>query len=114
VWISDFSNDIVNAVKIVFGDTLPIEVCALQNNGIEYKYNQEVTYTLSAANLNEYRSVAEQINERKDIGLVCIQHEFGLFGGEYGDYILAFILALNKPIATIFHTVLLILIKRKK
>jgi hypothetical protein len=56
--------------------------------------------------LNEYRSVAEQINERKDIGLVCIQHEFGLFGGEYGDYILAFILALNKPIATIFHTVL--------
>jgi hypothetical protein len=47
-----------------------------------------------------------------DIGLVCIQHEFGLFGGEYGDYILAFILALNKP--TIFHTVLLILIKRKK
>jgi ankyrin repeat protein len=49
VWISDFSNDIVNA-KTVFGDT-PIEVCALQNNGIEYKYNQEVTYTLSAANL---------------------------------------------------------------
>jgi hypothetical protein len=33
---------------------------------------------LSATNLNEYRSVAEQINERKDIGLVCIQHEFGL------------------------------------
>jgi hypothetical protein len=46
-------------------------------------------YTLSATNLNEYRSIAEQINERKDIGLVCIQHEFGLFGGEYGDYILA-------------------------
>jgi hypothetical protein len=68
VWISDFSNDIVNAVKIVFGDTLPIEVCALQNNGIEYKYNQEVTYI--SATLNEYRSIAEQINERKDIGLV--------------------------------------------
>jgi glycosyltransferase involved in cell wall biosynthesis len=104
--LATFSNDVVNAVKIVFGDTLPVEICALQNNGIEYKYNQEVTYTLSATNLDEYRSVAEQINERKDIGLVCIQHEFGLFGGEYGDYILAFILALNKPIATIFHTVL--------
>jgi hypothetical protein len=38
----------------------------------------------------------------KDIGLVCIQHEFGLLA-EYGDYVL--ILALNKP-ATIFHTVL--------
>ncbi|CAM2888439.1 glycosyltransferase [Flavobacterium frigoris] len=104
--LATFSNDIVNAVKIVFGDTLSVEVCALQNNGVEYKYPQEVTYTLPAANLDEYRSVAEQINERKDIGLVCIQHEFGLFAGEYGDYILAFILALNKPIATIFHTAL--------
>jgi glycosyltransferase involved in cell wall biosynthesis len=104
--LATFSNDIINAVKIVFGNTLPLEVCAIQNNGIEYKYHQEVTYTLPAANLDEYRSVAEQINERKDIGLVCIQHEFGLFGGEYGDYILAFILALNKPIAIIFHTVL--------
>ncbi|MEZ7500128.1 glycosyltransferase [Flavobacterium sp. Arc3] len=104
--LATFSNDIINAVKIVFGDTLPLEVCALQNNDTENKYSQEVTYTLSAANLDDYRSVAEKINKRKDIGLVCIQHEFGLFGGEYGDYILAFILALNKPIATIFHTVL--------
>ena len=30
--IATFSNDIVNAVKIVFGNTLPIEVFALQNN----------------------------------------------------------------------------------
>jgi hypothetical protein len=50
VWISNFSNDIVNAVKNVFGDTLPIEVCAYKIM-VEYKYNQEVTYTLSATNL---------------------------------------------------------------
>ncbi|MNE06069.1 Spore coat protein SA [compost metagenome] len=59
-----------------------------------------------ATSLDDYRLVAEKINERKDIGLVCIQHEFGLFGGDYGDYILPFILALNKPIVTAFHTVL--------
>jgi hypothetical protein len=80
----------------------------LQNNG-EYKYNQEVTYTLSATNLNEYRSIAEQINERKDIGRFCIQHEFEFFGGEYS----AFALAFNKTLPTIFHTVSLLLIKRK-
>lgn len=104
--LATFSNDIVNAVKNVFGDTLSIEVCALQNKKNQYKYNQEVVYTITSSKLEEYQIIAEKINERKDIGLVCIQHEFGLYGGEYGDYVLAFILALNKPIATIFHTVL--------
>jgi glycosyltransferase involved in cell wall biosynthesis len=104
--IATFSNDIVNAVKIVFGNTLPIEVCALQNNEHHFQYGDEVKYILSATSLDDYRLVAEKINERSDIGLICIQHEFGLFGGEYGDYILSFILALNKPIVTVFHTVL--------
>ncbi|WP_367771095.1 glycosyltransferase [Flavobacterium sp. WC2421] len=104
--LATFSNDIINAVKTVFGSTLPIEVCALQNEENEVTYNSEVTFTLLTSKLDQYPLTAEKINERKDIGLVCIQHEFGLYGGEYGDYILAFILALNKPIVTIFHTVL--------
>lgn len=104
--LATFSNDIVNAVELVFGNTLPIEVCALENNNHQFTYNDVVKYTLSASCLDDYRQVAEKINERNDIGLVCIQHEFGLFGGEYGDYILSFILALNKPIVTVFHTVL--------
>ena len=104
--LATFSNDIVEAVANVFGDTLPIEVCALENEGQIFEYSEEVKYTLSTSKIDDYRLVAEKINERNDIGLVCIQHEFGLFGGEYGDYILSFILALNKPIITVFHTVL--------
>lgn len=104
--IATFSNDIVNAVENVFGYTLPVEVCALQNSDQNFSYNSEVTYLLPVDSLDHYRMVAEKINERNDIGLVCIQHEFGLFRGEYGDYILSFILALNKPIVTVFHTVL--------
>jgi glycosyltransferase involved in cell wall biosynthesis len=104
--LATFSNDIVNAVANVFGDTLPIEVCALENEGQQFEYSDEVKYTLSTSNIDDYRHIAEKINDRNDIGLVCIQHEFGLFGGEFGDYILSFILALNKPIVTVFHTVL--------
>lgn len=104
--LATFSNDIVNAVNNVFGNTLPIEVCALQNSDQLFKYNEEVKYILPVDQLEDYRLIAEKINERNDIGLVCIQHEFGLFRGEYGDYILSFILALNKPIVTVFHTVL--------
>lgn len=104
--LATFSNDIVNSVKKVFGNTLPVEVCALQNNKRQFKYGNEVKYTISTSSAENYLLVAEKINERKDIGLVCIQHEFGLHGGEYGNYFLAFLLALNKPIMTVFHTVL--------
>jgi glycosyltransferase involved in cell wall biosynthesis len=104
--LATFSKDIVNALKRMFGNTIQIEICALQNEENQYCYGQEVTYTLSVPNLKNYSLLAEQINKRNDIKLVCIQHEFGLFGGEYGEYILPFILALNKPITTVFHTVL--------
>ncbi len=104
--LATFSNDIVNAVSRVFGNTLPIEICALQNGEYQHKYSNEVTHILATSLLQEYRIVAEKINERDDIGLVCIQHEFGLFGGTYGDYLLAFLLALNKPVVTVFHSVL--------
>jgi hypothetical protein len=55
--LATFSNDIVNAVKLYLGYS-PIEVCAYRIM-VEYKYNQEVTYTLSATNLNEYRSISK-------------------------------------------------------
>lgn len=104
--LATFSNDIVNAVARMFGNTLPIEICALQNGETQFKYSSEVTHILSTSVLQEYRLVAQKINERDDIGLICIQHEFGLYGGTYGDYLLAFLLALNKPVVTVFHSVL--------
>jgi glycosyltransferase involved in cell wall biosynthesis len=104
--LATFSNDIINAIEVVFGQTLPIEVCALQNSESQFKYNSKVTHILFTSFLEDYRKISEEINERDDIGLVCVQHEFGLFGGEYGDYLLGFLLALNKPVITVFHTIL--------
>jgi len=104
--LATFSNDIVNSVTKVFGKTLPIEVCALQNKNHNFKYGDEVKYIISSSSIKDYHQVAESINKRNDIGLVCIQHEFGLYGGDFGDYFLAFLLTLNKPIMTVFHTVL--------
>ncbi|GAA4884217.1 glycosyltransferase family 4 protein [Flaviramulus aquimarinus] len=104
--IATFSNDTVNAIQHMFGETIPIEVCALQNDEKHLAYGEEVSYILQTDRLENYRLMADVINERDDIGMVCIQHEFGLFGGLYGDYLLAFLLALNKPVVTVFHTVL--------
>ncbi|WP_281237965.1 glycosyltransferase [Flavobacterium praedii] len=104
--IATFSNDIVNSVKLVFGKSLPIEVCALQKKENQFEYDPDVHYILNVNSINDYRLLAEKINNRDDIGMVCIEHEFGLFEGDYGDYLLSFLLAVNKPVATVFHTVL--------
>ena len=52
-----------------------------------------------------YLEVADQINA-SDIDVVNLQHEFGLFGGDYGDYILQFLDEIEKPVVTTLHTIL--------
>lgn len=104
--IATFSADIVQTITKLFGETLPIEVCALRKNETDLYYPEEVTYTLDASDLDAIRLIAHQINERNDIGLICLQHEFGLYGGRHGVEILVLLLSLNKPLVTVFHTLL--------
>ena len=104
--LATFSNDVVNSIREVFGDSLPIEICALQKEENQFEYGSDVHYTLTVSSVEEYRLLAEKINDRDDIGMICIEHEFGLYDGDYGNYLLSFLLAINKPIATVFHTVL--------
>jgi glycosyltransferase involved in cell wall biosynthesis len=104
--IATFTTDIFKAVKNVFGDSLQLEICALQNAHQNFDYPAEVRYILHKDMLENYRQIGEEINLREDIGLVCVQHEFGLYGGENGSDILALLLSINKPIITVFHTIL--------
>lgn len=51
-----------------------------------------------------YRKLAERLN-RSDVSVVSLQHEFGIFGGEAGEYVLDLVDHLDKPLAVTFHTV---------
>lgn len=53
---------------------------------------------------DDYLSLAEQVNA-SDVDVISLQHEFGIFGGEAGEYILPFLEAVEKPVVTTFHTV---------
>lgn len=104
--IATFSQDLSNAISEIYGQTLPVEIYALENDLENCGKRDYIRDTLHTPTLSEYRRVANAINERDDVGMICIQHEFGLFGGDYGENILSFMLAVNKPIITVFHTVL--------
>ena len=105
--IATFTQDLITSLKRCFGSTMEIEVCALESECcVANDYPEEVTYKIDSQDIESYFSVANKLNERDDIGMVCVQHEFGLFGGEYGSHLVAFLLRLNIPISCVFHTVI--------
>ncbi|MBN1941174.1 MAG: glycosyltransferase [Candidatus Diapherotrites archaeon] len=71
-----------------------------------YGYPKKVQHQIDEDDREKYLETVEKINKCKKTKAVCIQHEFGIFGGEYGDYLIPFLEELNKPTVTTFHSVL--------
>jgi len=101
--IATYTQDTIKGITDVFGKSIACEICELVK---EPKENPTQAFTLNTNNREEYAKVAEEINDDKSIKLVHIQHEFGLFGGNYGDHLLDFLNVIKKPVTFTFHTVL--------
>lgn len=71
----------------------------------EYQYPDEVKFRIRQEHQKDYIKAAEFINN-SDADVCILEHEFGIFGGENGVYLLPLIHRLEKPIVTILHTVL--------
>jgi glycosyltransferase involved in cell wall biosynthesis len=105
--IATFSQDLINALRSKFGEIYDLKICALENSlGTQYDYPDEVLYQLNTHSLTSIMDVGARINNHSNIELVCIQHEFGLWGGNQGELILDLLNLLKKPVITVFHTVL--------
>lgn len=104
--IATFCQDLINAIDRNFKDSINIQVCALRQKNMTEQYSEPVSYILEADEESAYGEMANSINEDRDIDIIYIQHEFGLFGGLYGDYLLGLLLNLRKPFVISFHTVL--------
>ena len=105
--IATFTQDMVQALTRQFGTSYDFKICALEEGFQHHRtYPDEVVATLNTYDLKECADRAEQINNDPSIRVVCVQHEFGLFGGEWGDHVLAFLYSVNKPVIINLHTVL--------
>ncbi|TAL60231.1 MAG: glycosyltransferase [Bacteroidetes bacterium] len=104
--IATYTQDLMQAIEKKFAQSFSMKVCALDNKPQEREYGSEVKYVLNTSSHSDYRDVADKINRDKNIKAVFVQHEFGLFTGEYGENALYFLYTINKPIITAFHTVL--------
>jgi glycosyltransferase involved in cell wall biosynthesis len=84
-----------------------MEIWSIAMNDVPegYLYPEEVRFELDDKNLSQYQLAAEFLNMNQ-VDAVCLQHEYGIFGGNNGSHILEFISNLRMPVVTTLHTVL--------
>ncbi|SFO44423.1 Glycosyltransferase involved in cell wall bisynthesis [Chitinophaga sp. YR627] len=104
--IATFTADLTNELMYLLKHEFEVSVCALDKRANTDNYASPVTMVMDGCRLNSCIAGAEAINQNPAIKMVCIEHEFGLFGGNMGEYVLAFISLLTKPFIIRFHTVL--------
>jgi glycosyltransferase involved in cell wall biosynthesis len=83
----------------------PSSIIAINDPGASYNYGKEVVCQIDEEIKSTYKTAANCIND-SGFDLVNVQHEFGLFGGEWGVYLLKFLKELKKPVVTTMHTTL--------
>jgi len=102
--IATFTTDLCEAVAASYSNTACI---ALPVNDIEdgYAYPPRVRFEITEKDIDSYHRAADFLNIN-NVDLVCLQHEYGIFGGRAGSHILALLRELRIPIVTTFHTIL--------
>jgi glycosyltransferase involved in cell wall biosynthesis len=104
--IATYSQDLIQSIEDKYTEDFSIRVCALLKKDDQLEYPHQVKYFLNTWEREDYERLAEAINLDQEIRAIYLQHEFGLFGGELGDYLIDLMEKLKVPVITTFHTVL--------
>lgn len=105
--IANFCFDLISALDKSYSRVLDAKIIAINPEPEQkFKYSKKVIFQINQNSISDYRLAAKLINASPDISLVVIQHEFGIFGGNYGSFLLDFLEELKKPSIIIFHTIL--------
>jgi glycosyltransferase involved in cell wall biosynthesis len=102
--IATFTQDLVDSITKQQSLPPPF-IVAINDRGGYYDYPVEVKLQVERESQESFEDVANQIKE-SGIKLVNIQHEYGLFGGNWGDHLISFMEQVDKPIVTTLHTIL--------
>ncbi|MBC8060192.1 MAG: glycosyltransferase family 4 protein [Clostridiaceae bacterium] len=100
--LATFSEDLMDAIDTIgIVDTNFIAI----NNGIPTDYSSKVIYAIEKDNQQDYVDLAHKLNN-SNIDLLVIEHEYDIFGGDNGEYILDLVNNIEIPVVTILHTIL--------
>lgn len=102
--IAAFGKDLSDSL-INYNNDFDVEVVPIDEPGTkDREYERSIKIRIFQNIEESYKKAAEYIN-KSDAAAVSIQHEYGLYGGKSGDYILPFLKDIKKPIITTLHTI---------
>ena len=102
--IATFTTDLCDAIAAEYG-VAQLSVVAVNDGKSSYSYPERVQFEISEGDIASYRAAADFLN-RRNFDLVCLQHEYGIFGGKSGNHIMELLKHLRMPVITTLHTVL--------
>ena len=102
--IATFTTDLSDAIAAAFSD-LDCFVLAMNDAGRRHAYPARVRFEIAENDVGSYRRAADFLNVNA-VDVVCVQHEYGIFGGRAGTHVLALLRELRMPIVTTLHTIL--------
>ena len=102
--IATFTTDLCTALAAEFGQGRLFAI-PVNDPDSSYEYPEQVRLEIAQEDIASYERAAEFLNFNGN-DLVCLQHEYGIFGGSAGRYILALLRKLRMPLVTTLHTVL--------
>ncbi|SIS93596.1 glycosyltransferase family 4 protein [Alicyclobacillus vulcanalis] len=102
--LATYTHHLRQSVRQAAGSAAADQVIAMLAPDEDMKDYNRSYWFLRREERRDYARIARRVNDSR-IGVVSLQHEFGIFGGEAGAYILDFIHTLDKPLVTTFHTV---------
>jgi glycosyltransferase involved in cell wall biosynthesis len=102
--IATFTTDLEHAIS-TSRPNLETSIVAMTDHGQAYDYPASVALQVKDDSIEEYVRAAAFLNAGR-FDVVCLQHEFGIFGGDAGAHILELLSRLTMPVVTTLHTVL--------
>jgi glycosyltransferase involved in cell wall biosynthesis len=82
-----------------------VSVVAVNDPHARYRYPARVRFEITESDLSSYQTAADFLNS-SNVNVVCLQHEYGIFGGKAGSHVLRLLQRLTMPVVTTLHTVL--------
>jgi glycosyltransferase involved in cell wall biosynthesis len=101
--IATFTKDLIDSIDRL-GKFAPARVISVNEIETIYDYDSRVKQQIRQDFEEDYIQAAKYINSSR-INVVNVQHEFGIYGGEWGKYLLSFLHNVQKPVVTTLHSV---------